>query len=53
MGDTGDVSAFFSLVKYVGIALLVLMTVLIVIYGIAAIGAAISPHIGLFGLFRS
>jgi hypothetical protein len=44
-------SAFFGLVLYVGLALLALFAVVEIVYGIAAIGAAINPHFGLFGLF--
>jgi hypothetical protein len=45
-------SGFFGLVLYVGIALLVLFTIVEVVYGIAAITAAINPDLGLFGVFH-
>jgi hypothetical protein len=45
-------SAFFGLVLYVGIALLALFAVVEVVYALAAIGAAIDPSFGLFGLYR-
>ncbi|MCU1414864.1 MAG: hypothetical protein JWN80_2204 [Microbacteriaceae bacterium] len=44
-------SAFFGLVLYVGIALLALFAVVEIVYAIAAVGAAINPDFGLFGLF--
>lgn len=53
MSDTKQVSIFFGLVKYAGILLLVLMAACLVIYGVAAVGNAINPHFGLFGLFRT
>ncbi len=52
MSDTGAMSAFFGLVLYVGLAILALFAVVEVVYGIAAVGAAINPDFGLFGLFR-
>ncbi len=37
---------------YAGIALLALFAVVEVVYGIAAVTAAINPGLGLFGLYR-
>jgi hypothetical protein len=45
-------SAFFGLVLYVGLALLALFAIVEVVYGIAAITAAINPDLGLFGFFH-
>jgi hypothetical protein len=52
MRDTGSMSGFFGLVLYVGIALLALFAVVEVVYSLAAIGAAINPDLGLFGIFH-